>query len=784
MQRRSGEWSYSIPDALGREVLRGTCKTLGGSNLAQSLLDGKTLVARYDGSSGDAGYAVLLDGQAVELAGGRFLSAQYYDSYDFLSRSEFSELGFENDPNYGKRYTGGDKSLHTGSIRTSLSPQQTVRMPEAYYYDLHGRLVQSNGRNHLGGKDRYLARYDFTGRPVQTRESHSSSASGSQRGLTTTLAYDHDGRLSSQRLALSSATIPMTTNYSYDEAGRLSEKTLGSTPVSYAYNVRGWIGKIASAPFVSELRYENPRYGGDPLYSGMVSQWTWKHGQQPENDYVFSYDGVGRMVAAKHFVDGARTDGYTERGIRYDANGNLLAISRTAGGAVSDSLRFTLGGDVLLDVSGTSTGVFEYDPSGNLVKDGLNRLEFSYNCLNLMQTAETASGALKAQFTYGSDGRKLSEKAGTGGFEYLGSLIYAYRGGTLSLAQAVTDEGTIQSAGVNYFIRDHLGSVRAVVDHTGKIVERNDYYPFGGRHENASLPLTGVNRYKFGGKETLEPVSLDMLDFGARFYDPRIARWNTQDPLAEQNPSVSLYAYCSNNPISRIDPDGMLDDWVERGNRVVFDPDIHGPNDPKLQSGDHYLGASYQVVKDGNTITDYRSDGSIMFSQESYAYKRMVGQSNSTGNESFMAMTDKGFLVLPDYDNSRFESLYREYGYEFVNGNLQDPFGTTYKIFGTVHTHPNGGPPSRDAVSNYGDLAFASYCTPNKPAYVLRLNGENKVSFIVAHPNLPRNPKNFKYKMETVTDSYPDANVTNVLNGRFSLKKFTIQNRVYFNNYR
>lgn len=179
---------------------------------------------------GDAGYAVLLDGQAVELAGGRFLSAQYYDSYDFLSRSEFSELGFENDPNYGKRYTGGDKSLHTGSIRTSLSPQQTVRMPEAYYYDLHGRLVQCNGRNHLGGKDRYLARYDFTGRPVQTRESHSSSASGSQRGLTTTLAYDHDGRLSQRRTTLSSVTTSLTARYSYDEAGRLSEKHSARLP--------------------------------------------------------------------------------------------------------------------------------------------------------------------------------------------------------------------------------------------------------------------------------------------------------------------------------------------------------------------------------------------------------------------------------------------------------------------------------------------------------------------------------------------------------------------------
>ena len=188
-------------------------------------------------------------------------------------------------------------------------------------------------------------------------------------------------------------------------------------------------------------------------------------------------------------------------------------------------------------------------------------------------------------------------------------------------------------------------------------------------------------------------------------------------------------------------------------------------------------------MKDGNTITNYRSDGSIMFSQESYAYKRMVGQSNSTGNESFMAMTDKGFLVLPDYDNSRFESLYREYGYEFVNGNLQDPFGTTYKIFGTVHTHPNGSTPSRDAVSNYGDLAFASYCTPNKPAYVLRLNGENKVSFIVAHPNPSHNPESFKYQLIKLIGNDSQSSVTNIITGRFSLMDYTIQNQHVFENF-
>ena len=326
----------------------------------------------------------------------------------------------ENDPNYGKRYTGGDKSLHTGSIRTSLSPQQTVRMPEAYYYDLHGRLVQSNGRNHLGGKDRYLARYDFTGRPVQTRKSRSSSASSSQRGLTTTLAYDHDGRLSQRRTTLSSVTTPLTARYSYDEAGRLSEKHSARLSVSYAYNVRGWIGKIASAPFVSELRYENPRYGGAPLLGhGLAVDMEARTATRKRLCVLLRRCRTdGRSQALRGRSENRRLHGARNPRPREREPGP--AISRTAGGAVSDSLRFTLGGDVLLDVSGTSTGVFEYDPSGNLVKDGLNRLEFSYNCLNLMQTAETASGALKAQFTYGSDGRKLSARAGTGGFEYLG----------------------------------------------------------------------------------------------------------------------------------------------------------------------------------------------------------------------------------------------------------------------------------------------------------------------------------------------------------------------------
>ena len=61
-----------------------------------------------------------------------------------------------------------------------------------------------------------------------------------------------------------------------------------------------------------------------------------------------------------------------------------------------------------------------------------------------------------------------------------------------------------------------------------------------------------------------------MLDFGARFYDPRIARWNTQDPLAEKYFSLSPYNYCAGNPITLVDPTGMvMDDYRLKKNGEI-----------------------------------------------------------------------------------------------------------------------------------------------------------------------------------------------------------------------
>lgn len=106
-----------------------------------------------------------------------------------------------------------------------------------------------------------------------------------------------------------------------------------------------------------------------------------------------------------------------------------------------------------------------------------------------------------------------------------------------------------------------LGSTRTIVegdDYTE--VEQNDFYPFGKRIADNTLPTTATNRWRFSGKEIQTLGGINLIDFGARLYDDFSGRWKTQDVLTEKYFGLSPYGYCAGNPMNLIDYMG-LDIW-------------------------------------------------------------------------------------------------------------------------------------------------------------------------------------------------------------------------------
>ena len=147
--------------------------------------------------------------------------------------------------------------------------------------------------------------------------------------------------------------------------------------------------------------------------------------------------------------------------------------------------------------------------------------------------------------------------------DYCGNMIY--ENGVLK--QVLVDGGYMTVTGTPfyfYYLKDHLGSNRVVVSPAGTATQINHYYPFGGLF-GESTGNTG-QRYKYNGKEFDRTHGLDWYDYGARHMSPDVGRFTTIDPMAEKYYNISPYAYCGNNPINAIDPDG----------KDIWDVDVNG----------------------------------------------------------------------------------------------------------------------------------------------------------------------------------------------------------------
>jgi RHS repeat-associated protein len=103
-----------------------------------------------------------------------------------------------------------------------------------------------------------------------------------------------------------------------------------------------------------------------------------------------------------------------------------------------------------------------------------------------------------------------------------------------------------------YYTKDHLGSIREVLDATGTLRARYDYDAWGQRTK-----LSGDLDADFGFTGHLHHKQTGLILTHYRAYDPRLGRWLSRDPLAEDGDGPNLYSYVLNDPINGIDPFGL-----------------------------------------------------------------------------------------------------------------------------------------------------------------------------------------------------------------------------------
>ena len=252
---------------------------------------------------------------------------------------------------------------------------------------------------------------------------------------------------------------------------------------------------------------------------------------------------MDRLTGASNFE--TSTESYT-----YDAVGNRTASHLSASYSYRPFNKLT----------STANATYSYDNNGNLIsKTGSSgTTTFAYDEENRLKQVTIPSGPT-VNYKYDGLGRRIQRTTTAGANE---RYVYDSRDALVDLnadwSVATTYlngpgidnhlRQTSATTGVSYFLNDHMGSTATLTDASGNPVEQESYDSFGNSAGSART------RYGYTGRE--RDSDTGMLYYRARFYDPQVGRFISEDPIGFRGGDVNLYAYVKNHPLGSIDPAG------------------------------------------------------------------------------------------------------------------------------------------------------------------------------------------------------------------------------------
>lgn len=217
-------------------------------------------------------------------------------------------------------------------------------------------------------------------------------------------------------------------------------------------------------------------------------------------------------------------------------------------------------------MSAGTTATYTYDGNGNMTGD--ESRTFQWDAKNRLTRIVYFGTNASTEMAYDGLDRRVSivEKDGTGtvvsskSFVWDGLSIADQRIGSTVSRQYFSEGWRDASAGTNYFYgRDHLGSVREVVNSSSSVLTRYGYDAYG---RVTKLSGTVESDFQYTGHYAHSPSGLYLAPF--RAYDAELGRWISRDPIGEEG-GINLYGYVGNNPINAIDPLGLVNLYLMGG---------------------------------------------------------------------------------------------------------------------------------------------------------------------------------------------------------------------------
>lgn len=331
-------------------------------------------------------------------------------------------------------------------------------------------------------------------------------------------------------------------------AGDTALTTWESDELGTDYDLFGKLATLAPEPSQPETTVINYTY--DPLYRLKEATYT----GAVEAEFAYFYDAVGNMTSYQEVI-GTDTASVT----RVFNEANQLVISQ--------------------DLGGEGTYSYSYDANGNLIQirppgdDWDGTVQYTFNQRNLLTAYDVHDGTdwvTLTEYAYDGNGDRVQQVVYENGTPIATNYTNDPQGLTQVLVAETDGDATYnvfgqglissETAGGTYFsLADGLGSVRVeVVD--GVVTNISTYSPYG--KLIAQIGWFGTT-YGFAGEQYDQMTQLVYLR--ARYYNPYINQFQSRDPFhgySKLPQTQNGYSYVSNNPINRVDPSGLCEEYL------------------------------------------------------------------------------------------------------------------------------------------------------------------------------------------------------------------------------